>query len=293
MGPILPQVPVTEREGVAGELRPPGRAPAEARHRVFFPARRDLPDSLPRRLADALLNLIYPENCLCCPSPVSRWHERGVCDGCWSKILQMRIGKPWCPSCGMPYEAAEMGESHLCGACILRPPPFAGARSFGTYSGELRGVIHAFKFRGRKDLAFLLAPLLASAYGDSWGPGDFDLLVPVPLHRTRKRERGYNQSALLGRLLAGLIGIPCSERVLARLRATPPQVGFSAGERMKNLRGAFRCLRPGLVSRRRLLLVDDVMTTGATLSGAAAALLEAGAQRVSALTLARTVPDRE
>lgn len=293
MGSILPQMPVTEREGIAGELRPPGPPQAGARQRVFFPARRDLPDSFPRRLADALLNLIYPESCLCCLSPVSRWHERGVCDGCWQKILQMKIGRPWCPSCGMPYATAETGESHLCGACMLRPPPWAGARSFGTYSGELRSVVQAFKFRGRKDLAFLLAPLMAAAFGDSWTPGDFDLLVPVPLHRKRRRERGYNQSGLLGHLLAGLVGIPCSERALARVRHTPPQVGFSAGERARNLRGAFRCRRPALVSRRRLLLIDDVMTTGATLAGAAAALLDAGALRVSALTLARTVTEWE
>ncbi len=205
----------------------------------------------------------------------------------------MKIGRPWCPSCGMPYAAAEAGADHICGACMLRPPLFAGARSFGVYSGELRSVIQAFKFRGRKDLALLLAPLMAAAYGDSWGPGDFDLLIPVPLHRKRQRERGYNQSGLLGHLLAGLVGIPCSERALTRVRHTPPQVGFSADERAKNLRGAFRCRRPALVSRRRLLLVDDVMTTGATLTGAAAALLEAGALRVSALTLARTVTDRE
>jgi ComF family protein len=172
---------------------------------------------------------------------------------------------------------------------MLRTPPFTGARSFGSYSAELRRIIQAFKFRGRKDLAGLLAPLMAAAFTETWTREDMDLVIPVPLHRRRKLERGYNQAGLLGRSLARLIGIPYSQGALERVRHTPPQVGFTSTERLKNLRRAFRCSRPADVCRRRLLLVDDVMTTGATLASATDALLQAGALRVSALTLARTV----
>jgi ComF family protein len=165
-------------------------------------------------------------------------------------------------------------------------PPYAGARSFGHYSAEMSQVIQEFKFCGRRNLAGLLAPLLADTFFDTWGRDEFDLIVPIPLHPKRKRDRGYNQAELLAVLLARLLAIPYGKALL-RIRSTLPQVGLSDIQRLENVRKAFRCFMPQRISKRRILLIDDVMTTGATVESAAQALVDAGAWRVSVLTVAR------
>jgi ComF family protein len=154
----------------------------------------------------------------------------------------------------------------------------------------LSRLVQAFKFDGRRNLASLLAPMLRVAFAGSWSRDECDLIVPVPLHGQRKRERGYNQSALLAARLARDMVLPWSEAALTRTRDTPPQVGLTDARRFENLRSAFRSHHAGLVRGKRILLVDDVMTTGATVASASAALLEAGARSVSVLTVARSVP---
>jgi ComF family protein len=168
-------------------------------------------------------------------------------------------------------------------------PPYSGARSFGYYTAELSAIIQGMKFRGRRNLAGLLAPLLADAFYESWGREEFDFVAPVPLHTKRKRERGYNQSELLARCLARQIAVPFKHNMLVRVRSTLPQVGLSDSQRQANVKGAFRCADPSHISKRRVLLIDDVMTTGATAASAARTLLEGGALRISVLTVARTV----
>jgi ComF family protein len=258
--------------------------------RLLLPSDRDLPSSHVSRILDSLLNLLYPESCLACATPTSRARDRSVCPACWCKILQLRISNPLCPSCGIPYPGLEdePAAPHLCGKCTLSLPPFSGARAFGCYGSVLSRIIQALKFDGRKDLAVLLAPLLASVFLEVWSPAEFDLIVPVPLHPRRERERGYNQAALLAARLGRLVGIPCTP-ALRRCRNTPPQVGLSDTHRAHNVKHAFGCARPVWVRDRRILLVDDVMTTGSTIASACEALLDAGAKRVSALTLARAV----
>ncbi len=258
--------------------------------RVHVPTTRDLPESVPRRIADAILNLVFPESCLICSAPTSRRQDCGVCDACWQKTLRLRIVEPFCPSCGLPFHDFDSGTKHLCSGCILRPPPYSGARSFGYYADELSRVLLALKFQGRQNLVGLLAPLLAATFFESWDRGEFDLVVPVPLHPRRSRARGFNQAALLGRSLAGHISVPFEERAVLRTRPTQPQMGLTDAERLLNVRGAFRCYKPAAVTGRRVLLVDDVMTTGSTVSSASQALLSAGALRVSVLTVARTTP---
>jgi ComF family protein len=251
-----------------------------------IPTPRDLPDSGARKILDGLLNLIYPEVCLLCSAQVSRRRDCGVCRSCWERALGLKIVPPRCSSCGMPFQNLETESEHLCGNCIQHPPPFAGARSFGLYAGEISALIQGFKFQNRRNLGGLLVPLLADTFFDSWRREDFDFIVPVPLHKRRKRERGYNQSELLARSLARQIAVPFIDSLL-RVRATAPQVGLTDSQRLENMHNAFRCSLPAQTSKQRVLLIDDVMTTGATVASAARALLDAGAWRVSVLTIAR------
>lgn len=154
-------------------------------------------------------------------------------------------------------------------------------------------MVQELKFGGRRDLVGLLGPLLARTCLDTWSRADVDLIVAVPLHPTRRRERGYNQAELLARSLAREAALPFCGSALRRIRATVPQVGLSDPERSKNVHGAFCSEKPDLVKGKRILLVDDVMTTGSTLQSAAEALSEAGALRVFVLTAARAVPGIE
>ena len=217
---------------------------------------------------------------------MARHQDCGICSGCWDKALALKIVPPRCASCGLPLQNFDDDQEHLCGDCILKMPPFAGARSFGYYTAELAGIIRELKFHGKRNLVRLLTPLLTAAFFESWSREDFDFIVPVPLHAKRRRERGYNQSELLAKALARQIAVPVHAGLI-RVRSTLPQVGFTHSERTENVRKAFRCPRPRQVSKKRILLIDDVMTTGATVASAARALLDDGALRVSVLTVAR------
>jgi ComF family protein len=186
----------------------------------------------------------------------------------------------------LPFQSFEDTSEHLCGNCILDVPPYSGARSFGYYIAELSSLVHGLKFHGRRNLVGLLVPLLAGTFFDNWDRGDFDMVVPIPLHSKRKRERGYNQTELLARSLAHKIALPY-HAPLRRTRSTPPQVGLTDLQRRENVHRAFVCPKPGEISKKRILLIDDVMTTGATVASAAQALIAAGALRVSVLTVAR------
>jgi ComF family protein len=252
----------------------------------YFPTTRDLPASWLRTVLDSLLNLIYPDQCLICSSPVARRQDCGVCSGCWDKAVALKILPPRCASCGLPFQSFQDNAEYLCGNCILQAPPYSGARSFGYYTAELSSLVHGLKFHGRRDLVGLLSPLLAGVFFENWSREDFDLVVPVPLHGKRRRERGYNQSELLARALAHKLAVPCDSS-LRRVRPTLPQVGLTDSQRQENVRKAFLCSRPERFSGKRILLVDDVMTTGATVSSAAQALIDGGALRVSVLTVAR------
>jgi ComF family protein len=257
----------------------------------YYPTPRDAVPSWPRHVADAILNLFYPDCCFICSSPIARHQESGICGTCWERIEALRLRRPWCPLCGLPLPFPEgTTEEWLCGECTTSPPPFSGARSFGYYTAELSKAIQEFKFHGRRNLTAHLAPLLARSFSESWRRDEIDMVIPVPLHPRRKRQRGFNQSELLARSLASLLALPCRPDSLARVRYTEPQVGLRDPERLRNVQAAFRCVKPGLLARRRVLLIDDVMTTGATVRSAASVLMRSGTLRVSVLTVARAVP---
>jgi len=244
--------------------------------------------SCAEQMLDSVLNLFYPEVCFICAFPIAHRRDRGICKKCLEKAVALRIRPPVCPSCGLPMPNFEPGANFLCGDCILTPPAFSGARSFGYYRGELGRLIQGLKFNNRKNLVGLLSSLLVGTFNQTWDRNEFDLVVPMPLHKKRRRRRGYNQAELLARSLAHRIGIPFSKRVLVRKRSTLPQVGLNDVQRRENVRNAFHCNDSGGLSGLRILLIDDVMTTGATAESASTTLMKGGAMRVSVLTLAQT-----
>lgn len=230
-------------------------------------------------LWDGLLSTLFPPRCPVCRAFLDEW-EGALCRVCLDTLLL--IERPFCERCGLPFDS---GEPPIC-ECRRTPPPFCRARAWALYGGALEEAILQLKFRGQSWLARPLASGMLASLPPGIDPGELDLVVPVPLHPRRLRERGYNQSVLLGRVLARGLGLPLSLSALRRVRPTQPQIGLSAAERRVNLDGAF-VASPHRLGGRRVLLVDDVITTGSTLAGCAQALLEAGSGPVVGLALAR------
>ncbi|HXG03277.1 MAG TPA: ComF family protein, partial [Candidatus Binatia bacterium] len=183
-----------------------------------------------------------------------------------------------------PAAAPPPASGPVCGSCRRTPPPWDWARAAGLYTGALREALHAFKFGGRPALAGPLAELVFEQCGAEL-PATIDALVPVPLGRDRERERGFNQAALVAERLARRLKRPVRPGWLRRIRATPPQSDLGADARRANVRGAFAA--SARVAGRALVLVDDVLTTGATAAECARVLKAAGARVVGVLTVAR------
>jgi ComF family protein len=177
--------------------------------------------------------------------------------------------------------------SRLCGECRLSPPAFAYARAAARYEEVAREALHAFKFGGRRAMAGPLGDLLMEVAARGLPQGLPDLLVPVPLHPRRQRERGFNQASLLAHRLGRGLGRPVRDDVLARAVATQSQTALDASARKANVRGAFRLRRPEQVAGRHVLVVDDILTTGATLTECVHRLAEAGAGPIGVITVAR------
>lgn len=174
-----------------------------------------------------------------------------------------------------------------CVSCRRQPPHLDGIRSYAFHSEPLRTAIHRLKYEDVRVLSASLGDLMSRAWLTHYGTDvHVDVIIPVPLHARRERDRGYNQSALLAGRLAFRLGLPMLKDALVRTRHTLPQVGLDADQRHSNVQGAFRA-REGRVSGRHVLLVDDVLTSGATLAACCGALRDAGASAVWAYTLAR------
>jgi len=228
--------------------------------------------------------LVFPSFCRLCAKPLGRPGESVVCRDCLSR-LEPRRG-PACLCCGRFFEGA--GGDHLCGRCLDRVPPFSLHRSCGRYDGALKDVILLFKYGRVPVLARPLARFAGEGLAGEEGLWQgADLLVPVPLHPKRKRERGFNQSERLARELARIRGLGVLEKCLVKVRPTPPQTSLEGAGREANVRGAYTVRRPGLTRGKTLILVDDVFTTGSTLRECGLALKGAGAREVRALTLAQ------
>jgi ComF family protein len=235
--------------------------------------------------ANATVRLFLAPVCLCCRTPLDTPLRSPVCPACWRGITA--ITPPRCAICGDALSAFD-ADGDLCARCETEPPPFSCARSAGRYDGPLRELIHALKYRHCRALAGPLAAMTVGASRDVLSGAD--ALVPVPLHPWRAFTRGFNQADDLARAM----GVPVW-RVLRRTRGGPAQVTLSATERHANVRGAFALTRrvaTSTVMRRRLahstvVVVDDVMTTGATIAACCRVLADAGVRDVRALTVAR------
>lgn len=237
-----------------------------------------------------IADLIFPPRCITCSALLERHGPLPFCPFCEGKIRYIR--SPLCTRCGLPFPAAA-GEDHLCGDCIAAEKPFAVARAVGEYDETLLAAIHRFKYRGKTGIGGILGGMMADFAAGIWDMKVFDRIVPVPLHRKKLRERGFNQAVILSREIAKRFGIPLDLTSLRRTVFTPPQVGLGREERSANVRGAFSALHPERIDGRRILLVDDVYTTGSTLTECTRVLLRAHAESVAVLTLARAVKDRD
>lgn len=217
-------------------------------------------------------------------------HRSLICGSCWDSIRM--IDPPYCPRCGIPFpspQALADAPEFVCGTCRLKEPPFAQARSVGYYEGTLREAIHLFKFGKRQEMGRHLGRLMVDRFPSEWDPSALDLLFPVPLHPRRLRERGFNQSLILAQILANSLAIKLEARQLVRSRPTLPQSDLPLGKKFENLKGAFEVRRPEKMEGKNILLVDDVLTSGATVQEAGKTLLKAGAGQVFVYTLARSV----
>ncbi len=230
------------------------------------------PPTVWARLQAALLDLVFPRRCGGCNRPGLAW-----CDVCRAQTRP--VGDSICPRCGRPQP-----RPGVCPPCRHTPIEIDGIRSAVMFEGPVRKAIHHLKYTARTSLAEPLGAYLIEYWQTH--PLPADLLIPVPLHAARSRERGYNQSTLLARQLARAAALPVREPALQRVKATVPQVTLNAAERKANVHEAFTA-DAGLVQGQRALLIDDVCTTGSTLEACSRALKQAGAAAVWALTLGR------
>jgi ComF family protein len=243
-----------------------------------------------KEILTGIADIIFPPRCIACGELLERHDPLPFCPPCMAGIHF--IGSPLCPRCGTPFPVTE-GEDHLCGGCLITERPYAVARSVGRYEETLLTAIHRFKYRGKTGIGDLLSRIMADFADKTWDMTVFERILPVPLHRRRLRERGFNQAVILARGLSKRFNIPLDFTALRRDLFTPPQVGLDRKQRLANVRGAFTVAYPERIVGRRLLLVDDVYTTGSTLTECARVLIRAKAEAVAILTLARAVYDHD
>jgi len=234
-----------------------------------------------RAMFGAALDLALPRLCPACREPVE---GQGLCPGCWSKLAF--ITKPYCERLGIPF-VYDPGPGILSMEAIADPPAYRRARAAVRFDEISRALVHALKYGDRLDLAPMMGRWMSHAGRELLAGAD--ALVPVPLHWRRLWARRFNQSAMLAAAISAASGVSVAARVLKRVKPTVQQVGLSRSERAANVQGAFRVPPEArtAVASRRLVLVDDVLTSGATVDGCARALLRAGAANVDVLIFAR------
>lgn len=228
--------------------------------------------------------VVFPSFCRICHSLLEKAGERLVCRECWSRLTPQR--SPFCICCGRFFEGAI--ESHVCSTCVEHPPAFSRHRSACRYRGTAKELIRLLKYQRLKVLGRDLGAFLFQSLQEEtslWWRAD--VLVPVPLHPKRKKERGFNQAEILAREMGRLSGIEVCKDLLRKSQESRPQTSLSGTERRSNLQGAFSVNKGRRAKGKTVILVDDVFTTGTTLEECSRALLRAGADEVRAATMAQ------
>jgi ComF family protein len=238
--------------------------------------------SVARRLVDPVLAVVFPSECPACGQLLVQLGRGPLCEPCWQALprhlaITCRCGLPLSPGLS------------ACPRCRRGRQVFSAGSSLGPYEGSLRVVIHELKFSRRRRAAVRLAEMLLESEATRRLVATSDVLVPVPLHPRRLRERGFNQAALVAQQLGRRVGLPCCPDALVRRLDTAPQAGLSAAARRRNVREAFAVRRKASVAGKTVTLVDDVVTTGATASACGRELMAAGAREVRLLSAARVV----
>ncbi|HEX2134294.1 MAG TPA: ComF family protein [Microvirga sp.] len=232
------------------------------------------------------LAVVYPPTCIACQAATGEAHA--LCAGCWSRLRF--IERPYCERLGTPFPV-DWGEGLLSPAALADPPVFQRARAVALFDDTARGLVHRLKYGDRLELAQALGRMMARAGAELLA--DADVIVPVPLHPWRLWRRRFNQAMALAAVVSRASGVPCDPFLLARVKRTRSQVGLTKAQRRENLQGAFRVpVEAGPRLRgRRVLLVDDVLTTGSTANAASRALLRGGASAVDVLAFARVAQE--
>lgn len=238
------------------------------------------------RVLRAAADIVFPPSCLNCRAATGAPY--GLCASCWSQARF--IERPYCERLGTPFAADLGGDGFLSPDAVANPPVFARARAVAQFEdGAIRQLVHRLKYSDRMELAKPMGAWMARAGAELLD--DADLLVPVPLHRRRLASRKFNQANALAQAVSVESGVPVDPFALVRVKPTASQVGLSRSQRALNLQGAFRVpeAMTARVEGRAIVLVDDVMTSGATANAASRALLRAGAKRIDVLVFARVV----
>lgn len=242
-----------------------------------------------KRLGCSFLDLCLPRLCAGCRRTWLLSHEGYWCGDCLETLPWIR--SPRCPQCGRPFLKSSSSPDHLCGDCLLAHYPFDTARSATTYAGVVRERILQLKFGAQLHWVPPLVELLALTFEKEMF-GKVELILPVPLHVRRLRQRGFNQAGLLAKALGKRVDLSVRFDVLHRRFWTEPQTRLKRQERLENVKDAFGVAKPSAVEGLAVLLVDDVFTTGSTINECAGTLKDAGAAGVHALTVARALPER-
>lgn len=225
------------------------------------------------------LNILFPETCPVCQNPATDHKTAPICSDCWQSVSPYEC--PMCQRCGKPLVS---DVSMTCRECLEDAPAFSYARSFGLYEGVLKKAISLLKFYGIKRLSKPLSDIILHIEIPR-----VDAVIPVPLHEKRLRQREFNQSALLAKNIAKNLGIEVLVNCLVKVRDTMPQVGLRSQDRRKNIKHAFDIKQEELVKGKNVILIDDVVTTGATVRECSRVLKKAGAENIYVITLAHGV----
>lgn len=234
-------------------------------------------------------SLFFPSRCLVCGEPLT--DNIKLCFECSSKIKA--VTKPYCIVCGYPLSFGDNNhflDEYECGDCKIHKKWYSAASAAVHYNDQARALVHKFKFDGFTNLSVFLGSIILQKYLYDERLGNEDIIIPVPLHISRFRERGFNQAELIARQLTKYTSIPTETDILKRIKKTEPQYEMTLEERQKNLLNAFKVMDKNKLKNRNVLVVDDIFTTGSTAYEVSKTLIKGGAEKINFLTVCRALP---